>query len=204
MIYRIPSKNRWEQRFSSWIRLVIRGTLRLNKRMPMKTTTLENPLERDTAVCCPEFDTSLWDTKKHVWSNKLFLKDSVPEFFHIPLPGTYGKVIPRLWKKATDAGAVPNVSDFLLLAHDPTPFKGELLLHVTHEIPGEEHVKLSGTFISKVFDGPYSGVPTYMREMDRYLASQSMKAKKYYFYYAYCPKCAKKYGHNYIVALAEV
>lgn len=75
---------------------------------------------------------------------------------------------------------------------------------ITKEIPGEENVKLSGNFISKVFDGPYNNVPSYMKEMNEYLASVNKAAKKYYFYYAYCPKCAKKYGHNYIVALAEV
>ena len=30
------------------------------------------------------------------------------------------------------------------------------------------------------------------------------KTKKIYFYYTTCPKCAKKYGHNYIVSFAEV
>lgn len=35
-------------------------------------------------------------------------------------------------------------------------------------------------------------------------AGQGKKAKKYYFYYTSCPKCAKKFGHNYIVAFAEV
>lgn len=170
----------------------------------MTTETLENTVLTDQNVCCPEFNPVPWDHKKHVWSNKLFLKDSVPEFFHIPLPSTYGKVITRMWQKATDADATPEVKDFLLLAHDPSPFKGELLLAITKEIPGAEMVRLSGTFMSRVFDGPYNHVPKYMKEMDGYLASLKMKAKKYYFYYAYCPKCAKKYGHNFIVAVAEV
>jgi hypothetical protein len=47
-------------------------------------------------------------------------------------------------------------------------------------------------------------VPKYIKEADTYLASLGKKAKKYYFYYTTCPKCAKKYGHNYIVAFAEV
>lgn len=170
----------------------------------MNTTMMESPVMTNTEVCCPEFDPSRWDQKKHEWSNKLFLKDSVPEFFHIPLPSTYGKVITRMWQKANDAGAAPEVKDFLMLAHDPSPFKGELLLAVTKEIPGAEIVKLSGTYMSRVFDGPYNHVPTYIKEMDGYLASHKMKAKKYYFYYAYCPKCSKKYGHNFIVAVAEV
>lgn len=170
----------------------------------MKPMTQENPVLEESEACCPEFDRSPWDNKKHVWSDKLFLKDSVPELFHIPLPSMYGKVITRMWKKANDAGAAPDLKDFLLLAYDPSPFKGELFLAITKEIPGEENVKLSGTYMSKVFDGPYNQVPKYIKEMEGYLASLKMKAKKYYFYYAYCPKCAKKYGHNYIVALAEV
>jgi hypothetical protein len=40
--------------------------------------------------------------------------------------------------------------------------------------------------------------------MDAMLANNGKKSKKYYFYYTTCPKCAKKYGHNYIVAFAEV
>ncbi len=170
----------------------------------MKTATEENVVLEKRDECCPVFDPTPWDHKKHVWSNKLFLKDSVPELFHIPLPSSFSKVITRMWKKVNDAGAAPETKDFLMLAHDPSPFKGELFLAVTKEIPDEEIVKFSGTYMSKVFDGPYNGVPKYIKEMDGYLASLKMKAKKYYFYYAYCPKCAKKYGHNFIVAFAEV
>lgn len=171
----------------------------------MKTTVQENePITVSDELCCPEFDPAPWENKEQTWNNKLFLKDSVPELLHIPLPGIYGKAITHMWKKAQDAGAAPDLKDFLLLAHDPSPFKGELYMSITKEIPGEENVRLSGTFISKVFDGPYNKVPSYIKETDKYLASINKTAKKYYFYYAYCPKCAKKYGHNYIVALAEV
>jgi effector-binding domain-containing protein len=170
----------------------------------MKTMTQENPVLEESDVCCPVFDPALWNNKRHEWSNKLFLKDSVPEIFHIPLPSMYGKVITRMWEKANDTGAVPALKDFLLLAHDPSPFKSELFMAITKEIPGEENVRLSGTYMTRVFDGPYNHVPKYIKEMDGYLASLKLKAKKYYFYYAYCPKCSKKYGHNYIVAFAEV
>lgn len=170
----------------------------------MKTMVQDNPVLVETKECCPEFDPSLWDNKKHTWTNKLFLKDSVPELFHIPLPTMYGKVITRMWEKAEEAQAAPPREEFLMLAYDPSPFKGELLLAITKEIPGEEVVRLSGTFMSKVFDGPYNQVPKYMNEMNDYLKTQNLKAKKHYFYYAYCPKCAKKYGHNYIVDVAEL
>lgn len=170
----------------------------------MNTETLEKQVLTDQDVCCPEFDPALWDHKKHVWSNKLFLKDSVPEIFHIPLPSAFGKAVTRMWEKASDAGAKPEPKDMLMLVHDPSPFKGELLMAITKEIPGADIVKLSGTFMSRVFDGPYSQAPKYLKEMNGYLAAHKMKAKKFYFYYAYCPECSRKYGHNYIVTVAEV
>jgi hypothetical protein len=56
----------------------------------------------------------------------------------------------------------------------------------------------------KLFDGPFNKVPQYMRDMDIFLSQQGKLAKKFYFYFATCPNCARKYGHNYIVAFAEV
>lgn len=154
--------------------------------------------------CCPVFDPAPWDNKTHNWVEKPFIRDYLPQFFHMPLPSMMGKVIGRMWKKAQDAGAAPEMKDFLLLAYDPSPWKSELYLNVIKEVPGAENVKLTGTFISKVFDGPYNHVPKYIKELDSYLAGQGKKAIKYYFYYTTCPKCAKKYKHNFIVAFAEV
>lgn len=41
-------------------------------------------------------------------------------------------------------------------------------------------------------------------EMESYVAAQGKHTHKLYFYYTTCPKCAKKYGKNYVVILAEV
>jgi hypothetical protein len=154
--------------------------------------------------CCPVFNPVPWDNVTHEWKDRLFIMDTVPQILHIPLPGYINKVMARMWKKAEDAGAAVNIEDFLLLAYDPSPWKCEYYLSVTKEISGAENVKISGTFFSKVFDGPFSSVPKFIKEMDRLLKKEGKKAKKYYFYYTTCPNCAKKYGHNYIVTFAEV
>jgi hypothetical protein len=164
----------------------------------------ESTLTADTDVCCPLFHPESWDNIQHIWDHKLFLKDAVPEFFHIPLPGSYEKAITRMWNKAKDAHAEPDRKDFLLLAHDPSSFKGELYMFVTKEIPGEQTESLTGTFYSKVFEGPYSDVPRCLRSMNIFLADNKMVSKKDYIYFPYCPKCAKKYGHNYIVVVSRV
>lgn len=63
---------------------------------------------------------------------------------------------------------------------------------------------LSGTFLCKVFEGPYRNIRTWISQMQRYVGSRGRTLKKLYFYYTTCPKCAKQYGKNYVVLLAQV
>src|SRR5512133_1381865 len=134
----------------------------------------------ETAECCPKFDPAPWDQKTHEWKEKLFIQDSIPQFFHMPLPSTMGKVIGRMLKKAEEAGASPEVKYFLLLSYDPSPWKSILYLGVTKEVPGTVNVKLSGTFVSKVYDGPYSSIPRYIKDFMKYLGEIGKHAKKLY------------------------
>jgi len=155
-----------------------------------------------TETCCPEFDPSLWDDKVSVWEDKLFMKGVIRQLFHMPL--NMGAVISGMFKKMEATNAAVPPKEMLMLAFDPSPWKCEMYVSVTKDVPGSEMAKISGTFVSKVFDGPYNLVPKWMEEMDVFLAGKGKQAKKYYFYYTTCPKCAKKYGHNYVVAFAEV
>lgn len=107
----------------------------------------------DKSVCCHEFNPAIWNNKKHEWQNKLFLKDFVPELIHIPLPGTFGKTVTRMMNTIDAADAAVHANDYLLLAHDLSPFKSELLITVSKDIAGADVVNLTGTFMSRVFDG---------------------------------------------------
>jgi hypothetical protein len=154
--------------------------------------------------CCLKFDPEPWHDKEIRWENKLFIKDNMSQFMHMPLPGVFAKTVRRMWENIKDAGAIPDMRDFLMLAAESSPWKGELYINVTKEIPDAENVKLSGTYITRVFDGPYNAVPKWINEMNQYVGQKGKTVKKYYFYYTTCPKCAKTYGHNYVVAFAEV
>jgi hypothetical protein len=154
--------------------------------------------------CCPAFDPAPWDGKTHVWKDKPFIKDSIPVFFHIPWPPMIRRLMTRMWTKVALADAMPELSEFLALATDPTPWRSEWYMTTVKEVPGAENVTLTGTFLSKVFDGPYNAVPKWIKAMDRWLADQGKKARKYYFHYTSCPKCAKIRGHNFVVAFAQV
>jgi len=156
------------------------------------------------AQCCPKFDPEPWHDKEITWEDKIFAKDTVMQFMHMPLPGAFGRVVRRMWKRIEDAGASPDSKDFIMLSTESSPWKGELYISVTKEVPEAENVRLSGTYITKAFDGPYSAVPKWMKEMAEYVQQKGKTVRKYYFYYTTCPKCAKIHGHNYVVAFAEV
>jgi len=154
--------------------------------------------------CCPEFDPEPWQEKELTWEDKLFVKDTMMQFMHMPLPGVFSKAVERMWKKIEDAGAKPDDRDFIMLASESSPWKGEVFINATKEVPNAENIKLSGTFMTKTFDGPYNAIPKWVKEMAQYVTKKGKMVKKYYFYYTTCPKCAKAYGHNYVVAFAEV
>lgn len=158
-------------------------------------------MKNDT-ICCQEFTPSLWEGKTHTWKNKVFLKDQVVQFLHIPL--NMGQVVTRMIQKIENAKAMPDAKDFLMLCYDPSPWKSEIYMTVTKPISEGEMTAISGTFISRVFDGPYQDVPKWIKKMDTYIAARKKSVKRYYFHYAYCPKCMKKYGHNYVIAFAQV
>jgi hypothetical protein len=155
-------------------------------------------------VCCPFFKVEKWDEVKQRWINKPFLKDSVPQLFHIPLPGTYAKTIGRMWGKATKANAAPPRDSFLLIAHDPSPFRGELFMEITRDIPDADVVKLSGIFYSKVFEASFNEIPVCLKKMKDLLSKNHLVSQKDYVYFPYCPKCSKKYGHKYVVIISQV
>ncbi len=155
--------------------------------------------------CCPVFHPEKWDGKTFEWSQKKFIKASVPTFFHIPLPPMIGNKVTKMMTLAEDAKALSeNREDILLLFMDPSAFKSEMYLSVTDTVPSAENALLTGTFIGKVFDGPFNAAPKFMKQMDIDLEKQGKKAKNYFIHYAYCPKCAKEAGHNYMVLFAEV
>jgi len=155
--------------------------------------------------CCLKFNVEKWDKKTFKWNSKKFIKDSIPEIFHIPIPSTIDKKITRMWSAVEKNNAAsPNKEDTLILFRDPTPFKGEIYISVDKDVLNEDNVTLSGTFISRVFDGGYNDVPKFIKSMQEYLSETNNIAKDYYIHYAYCPKCAKEYKHNYMIIFAKV
>jgi len=162
-------------------------------------------MEQTIKECCPTFHPEKWDNKTHHWENKKFIKASIPTLFHIPLPPMIGEKVTKMVKMAEDSNKLSDdKEEILLLFYDPSAFKSDLYLSVNDIVSGAVNTTLSGTYMSKVFDGAFNAVPKFIKQMDTYLGKQDKKAHNYYIHYAYCPKFAKEAGHNYMVLFAEV
>jgi hypothetical protein len=150
--------------------------------------------------CCPAFNPAPWDEKEHTWQDKLFIKDHVCSFLHIPL--NFGKVMVRNMDKIVQAQAL--TPEPLLLSDDKSLWGADIYIAVAKDIPNSEMVKISGRFLTKVFEGPYKNIRTWIREMDTFVKAKGKTTKKLYFFYTTCPKCAKFYGKNYVVLVAQI
>jgi hypothetical protein len=154
-------------------------------------------------VCCPKFDPKPWENKKLVWKEKLFAKDSVKSLFHIPI--NMGQIITKMWNKITESKAEVEMKDWILLSDEVSAWESDQYMPVKKEVKGMENVKVSGTFLTKVFEGPYQKAKEWHEEMWKYAKKESGKdPEKVYFYYTTCPKCAKKWGKNYVVGIAKI
>ncbi|MBU0577951.1 hypothetical protein KJ742_03330 [Patescibacteria group bacterium] len=150
--------------------------------------------------CCPRFDPAPWNDKEFIFDNKLFAKATTINFFHFPL--NMGSMYKGSFKKIMDANAMDEA--FITLSYDPSPWKGEHYFAVNKDVPGMEMIKLSGVYLSKVFEGPFKDAGKWVKEMGEFVKSKGKEQKKLYFFYTTCPKCAKHYGKNYVVAFGEV
>lgn len=91
-----------------------------------------------------------------------------------------------------------------MLSDENSLWGSDVFIEVTGDVPGADMATISGTFLSKVFEGPYNSMRKWIEEMKAFVQSQGKSPQKLYLYYTTCPKCAKKYGMNYVVILAQV
>lgn len=151
-------------------------------------------------ICCPPFDAAPWDGKMHEWTDKKFIKDAVSTLFYMPL--NFGAVMRRTDRQIRAAGGT--VPDNMGLSDHTSKWNMDVYIAVDKEIPGVKNVKLSGTFASKVYEGPYKDTAIWHKDFGQWCTKMGYRPVKYYMWYTTCPKCAKKYGKNYVVIVAEI
>lgn len=150
--------------------------------------------------CCEPFNPEPWQAKEITWNDKLFVKDHVTSLFHIPL--NFGKKVVKNMELIERAGAKSPYQ--LMLTDEKSLWGSDIYIDVAKDVPGAQMAKISGTFLTKVFEGPYQNAGKWSVEMKEYVKGRGKEIKKMYFSYTTCPKCAKAYGKNYVVLFAQI
>lgn len=155
----------------------------------------------NTTGCCPKFNPEGWDAQELHFRDKRFVRAKTHSLMHVPVD--MGRVFSRVQKHMEAAGAFDG-SDYIVLSRDTSSFAGEHLFAVNKAVPDEEMTTLSGDFVTKVFEGPYQEARHWHEELAELARSRGGEPKSIWFFYTTCPKCAKAYGKNYVVGVAEV
>ena len=150
--------------------------------------------------CCPKFDPIPWDMKILEWENKRFIKDKVCTFFYMPI--NFGNVMKRIMGKVEKAGV--KTPDCICLSDHTSKWNMDIYFEVEKEIPDSENITMSGKFLSKVYEGPFKDTGKWCKDFEEFAKSKGYESKKMYMWYTTCPKCAKKYGKNYVVIISKI
>lgn len=156
--------------------------------------------ENSETGCCPRFDPQPWDEKEKTWNGKLFLKDHVRTFLHIPI--NFGKVMVKNMSKISGADALCDTP--LMLCDENSLWSKDIYIAVCKDVPDAQMETISGTFLTKVFEGPYKNAGKWANQMKDYVETRGKEIKKMYFSYTTCPRCARYYGKNYVIIFAQI
>ena len=143
----------------------------------MNTNKLPNYDASDNPTgCCPRFKPNGWDRQTLHFDGKAFVRAQTRSLFHIPLN------MSRVFKKtfaAIEAAGAQDTGQFIVLSHEISPWSAEHNFAVTKEVLGEEMCRLSGHFMTKVFEGSYRNAPNGSRKWRPMLRSVSSAWRAY-------------------------
>ena len=160
----------------------------------------DNNKSKEEKICCPEFKPEPWQEKNFEWTDKKFIKGKVFTLFYIPM--NFGSVIKKMMKKVEKVGG--GCQDWMGLSDHTSKWNMDLYVAVDKDIPEAENVTIGGKFFSKVYEGAYKEMKNWMKDFDQNATDKKLQVEKKYYWYTTCPKCAKKYGKNYVVIIGKI
>lgn len=139
--------------------------------------------------CCKRLNSEEWDKKELVWRDKPFYKSHFLAFFHVPV-NIGGKIMEGLAKIKETGLAAEN----MVLVKNDNLFGADLLIPIAHKSDIFETELINGKFLTRLFEGHYGDMRRWLKETKQYCQEKGFSPKEFIFFYATCPKCAKKYG----------
>ncbi|MDY0053041.1 MAG: hypothetical protein RBR79_00095 [Bacteroidales bacterium] len=155
---------------------------------------------KEENICCPEFKPEKWDDKVLEWENKNFVKSEVKTFFYMPI--NFSSVMKRLDKLINFSSI--NQEEMISLSEHVSKWKMNIYIAIDKEVEGIENVKFTGKYYSKVYEGKFQDTGKWCKDYESHLEKKNLKVSKMYMWYTTCPKCAKKYGKNYVPIIGEL
>lgn len=152
--------------------------------------------------CCAIPDVAAWDEQGVTFKNKLFIRGYTRSIMYVPL--NMSRVMAKLQHQAEDANAEMPPEQAMILSREISPWKAEHLYAVSHTVDGADNVALSGTYLTKVFEGPFKNAGQWHKQLIEFVGEHHKAATNTYFFYTTCPNCAKHYGKNYVIGLAQI
>jgi len=137
--------------------------------------------------CCRRLTSAEWDKKEIVWRDKPFYKSRYRAFLHVPI--NIGKKIAEGMKAIEEAGLS---SEPMVLSKNDTMWGAEILIPISAKTARFRTELVNGSFITRLFEGHYADMKSWIKETKKYCESRGQKAREFIFWYATCPKCAKK------------
>ncbi|MCE1198188.1 MAG: hypothetical protein LWW85_04410 [Marinilabiliales bacterium] len=156
--------------------------------------------KREEQACCPEFDPHPWDDVTLHWKDKIFVMGSVMTFLYNPL--NFGSVIKKMDKAIHEEGA--DWKEGLCLSDHTSKWNMDLYIAVDKPVKSLDNKIMTGMFYCKAYEGPFRDTGKWHKDFEQRLAEKGIAEGKIYLWYTTCPKCARKYGKNWVVMLADI
>lgn len=153
-------------------------------------------------ICCKDIDISKWRLKKLVWKRKPFYVVKYGSFFHIPIG--IGKAMVKGMETVSKKYSTPYPE--LWLSKETGLFSAKMMFAVDNASTSDPDIEeLTGTFVTRGFQGPYKSMGNFIRVfIEQVRQKYGKKPSELYFWYANCPKCAKKQGGPKIVIFGRI
>jgi len=150
--------------------------------------------------CCKRLNSAEWDKKEIVWRDKPFFRSHYFAFLHVPV--NIGAKIAEGMKKIEEAGLV---AENMVLSKNDTLWGADILIPIKNKTDIFDVELITGRFFTRLFEGHYGDMRQWIKETKKYCREKGFTSKEFIFWYAICPKCAKKYGDKVqVVVFAKV
>ena len=127
-------------------------------------------------VCCPKFDPKPWEKRFVSFDDQYFMKVKVRTFKHVPL--NFGSVMTKAQKQIEASGA--KVVNNIALSNHVSRWTMEVYIAIDKEVAELKPIRLSGKFLSNVYEGPFKDTAIWCKDFERLAKEKEFPINTWY------------------------